>query len=214
MGFVRALARRYADRGEPIDDLVQAGMIGLINAADRFDADRGTDFRSFAAPTILGEIRRHFRDRTWSVRVPRTIKDDLASVSQAADELSGTLGRSPSVRDIADQAGLEVDQVLDALAAQSAYRPAPLARPAESEGPDGEREVPVQEDGFDEVDARLALSRGMAALPPRERVILYLRFHEGLFQSEIAARVGVSQMHVSRLIARALETLREETQDL
>jgi RNA polymerase sigma-B factor len=214
MGFVRALARRYSDRGEPVDDLVQAGMVGLINAADRFDPARGTDFRSFAAPTILGEIRRHFRDRTWTVRVPRTLKDDLARVTRAVDDLGGSLGRSPSVREISDEVELSVDEVLDALAAQSAYRPMSLARPADSEGPEGEREVPVDEDGFDEVDARLALRHGLSTLPARERVILHLRFNEGLFQSEIAARIGVSQMHVSRLIARALETLRRETEGL
>jgi RNA polymerase sigma-B factor len=213
MGFVRALARRYSDRGEPVEDLVQAGMVGLINAADRFDPERGSDFRSFAAPTILGEIRRHFRDRTWAVRVPRTLKDDLGRVSNAVDGLSGTLGRSPSVREIAEETGLDVDRVLDALAAQSAYRPLPLARPPEGEGPEGEREVPVSEGGFDEVEARLALARGLSRLPARERVILHLRFNEGLYQSEIAARVGVSQMHVSRLITRALETLRRETGD-
>ncbi|HSJ72911.1 MAG TPA: SigB/SigF/SigG family RNA polymerase sigma factor [Miltoncostaeaceae bacterium] len=211
MGFVHALARRYGDRGEPLDDLVQAGMVGLVNAADRFDPARGSDFRSFAAPTVLGEIRRHFRDRTWAVRVPRSVKDDVSRTSKAIEKLQGSLGRSPSVREIADEAGMSPDRVLDALAAHGAYRPLSLARPAEGEGPEGEREVATAEAGFDEVDARMVLARGLARLPPRERVILHLRFNEGLFQSEIAARVGLSQMHVSRLIARALETLRGET---
>jgi RNA polymerase sigma-B factor len=210
MGFVVALARRYADRGEPLDDLIQVGMIGLINAADRFEPRRGIDFRSFAAPTILGEIRRHFRDRTWAVRVPRPVKDAVAQVSAAAEALSADLGRSPSVGEIARRAGLSTDEVLDALAARSAYRPATLARPSAADGADEDRDVAVAEDGYAQVEARLALSRGLAALPPRERVIVHLRFTEGLFQSEIAERVGVSQMHVSRLLARAVEALRRE----
>jgi RNA polymerase sigma-B factor len=214
MGFVQALARRYADRGEPLDDLVQAGMVGLVNAADRYDPARGSDFRSFAAPTVLGEIRRHFRDRTWALRVPRSVKDDVARTSQAVEKLQGSLGRSPSVREIAAEAEMDPDRVLDALAAQSAYRPLSLARPAEGDGPEGDREVATSEEGYEEVDARMALARGLSRLPPRERVILHLRFNEGLYQSEIAKRVGVSQMHVSRLIARALETLRKETDDL
>ena len=214
MGFVQALARRYVDRGEPLDDLVQAGMVGLVNAADRYDPRRGSDFRSFAAPTVLGEIRRHFRDRTWAVRVPRSVKDDVARTSQAVEKLQGSLGRSPSVREIADESDMDQDRVLDALAAQSAYRPLSLARPAEAEGPEGDREVAIVEEGYEEADARMVLARGLSRLPPRERVILHLRFNEGLYQSEIAKRVGLSQMHVSRLIARALETLRKETDDL
>jgi RNA polymerase sigma-B factor len=214
MGFVQALARRYADRGEPLDDLVQAGMVGLVNAADRFDPSRGSDFRSFAAPTVLGEIRRHFRDRTWAVRVPRSVKDDVTTTAQSVEKLQGSLGRSPSVREIAAEADMSPDRVLDALAAQSAYRPVSLARPAEGDGPEGEREVATGEPGYEEVDARMALAQGLSKLPPRERVILHLRFNEGLYQSEIATRVGLSQMHVSRLIARALETLRRETEGL
>jgi RNA polymerase sigma-B factor len=214
MGFVQALARRYADRGEPLDDLVQAGMVGLVNAADRFDPSRGSDFRSFAAPTVLGEIRRHFRDRTWAVRVPRSVKDDVTRTAQSVEKLQGSLGRSPSVREIAAEADMSPDRVLDALAAQSAYRPVSMARPAEGDGPEGEREVATGEAGYEEVDARMALAKGLSKLPPRERVILHLRFNEGLYQSEIAKRVGLSQMHVSRLIARALETLRRETEGL
>jgi RNA polymerase sigma-B factor len=212
MEFVRALVRRYADRGEPAEDLVQAGMIGLINAADRFDPERGTDFRSFAAPTILGEIRRHFRDRTWAVRVPRPLKDDLATVSRAIDEIVAARGRSPTVAEVAAATRLSQERVLEALAARAAYRPASLARQPTDDAPEGERALAVEEEGFDEVDARLLVRRGLAALPPRERVIVHLRFDEGLFQSEIAARVGISQMHVSRLLARALERLRADAE--
>ena len=161
--LVRALARRYANRGEPVDDLEQAGTIGLIKAVDRFDPAVGREFRSFATPTILGEIRRHFRDKTWAVRVPRGLKDDYARVVGVMSHLTGELGRSPTIADIGRESGLTEEQVLDAL----------------------------------------------AALPARERVIIHLRFDKGLMQSDIARIMGISQMHVSRLIARALERMRE-----
>lgn len=210
MGFVRALARRYADRGEPLDDLVQVGMIGLINAADRYDPDHGSDFRSFAAPTILGEIRRHFRDRTWSVKVPRRIKDDSVSVSGAVDKLSGRLGHSPTVTEIAEATGLTADRVLDALAARTAYAPESLSRAPFLRESEGDRDVAISDDGFGQAEDRIVLADILGVLPARERVILHLRFQEGLLQSQIAERLGISQMHVSRLISRALETLRAE----
>lgn len=211
--LVRGLARRYAERGEPLDDLVQVGTIGLIKAIDRFDPTRGYKLASFATPTILGEIRRHFRDRSWTVRVPRGIQEARAQIAHAVDDLSARNGRSPSVREIADAADLSMDDVLDALAAGSAQRPAPLSSP----GGEGEEEegiaVGVDEAGYEQAEARATLSAGLADLPARERVILHLRFDEGLTQSQIAAKVGVSQMHVSRLIRRALETLRDRAGD-
>jgi RNA polymerase sigma-B factor len=206
--LVRGLARRYADRGEPLDDLVQVGTIGLIKAIDRFDPGRGYKLASFATPTILGEIRRHFRDRSWTVRVPRGIQEARARIAQAVDDLSATEGRSPSVREIAEAADLSVDDVLDALAAGSAQRPAPLASPGRDEDDEGIA-VGLDDPGFEQAEARATLDAGLADLPARERVILHLRFEEGLTQSQIAERVGVSQMHVSRLIRRALESLRE-----
>jgi RNA polymerase sigma-B factor len=207
--LVRGLARRYAQRGEPLDDLVQVGTIGLIKAIDRFDPSRGHKLASFATPTILGEIRRHFRDRSWTVRVPRGIQEARAKIAHSVDELSATLGRSPSVGEIAEAAGLSVEDVLDALAAGSAQRPASLASPG-LDGEDGEGiAVGVDDPGFAQAEARATLHGGLSGLPPRERVILHLRFEEGLTQSQIASRVGVSQMHVSRLIRRALEALRE-----
>jgi RNA polymerase sigma-B factor len=209
VGFVEALARRYADRGEPLEDLTQVGMVALVGAADRFDASRGVDFRSFAAPTVLGEIRRYFRDKAWAVRVPRGLKDDWATVNVAAESLAGRLGRSPSAAAIAEETDLDLDRVLDALAARSAYRPRSLTRAADDDEP-GDLELPSSEDGYALVEERMALADGLATLPPRERVILHLRFEHGLYQSEIAARLGISQMHVSRLISRALETLREK----
>ncbi|MBY0396410.1 MAG: SigB/SigF/SigG family RNA polymerase sigma factor [Thermoleophilia bacterium] len=207
--LVRGLARRYADRGEPLDDLVQVGTIGLIKAVDRFDPSRGNKLASFATPTILGEIRRHFRDRSWTVRVPRGIQEARAEIAKAVDDLSARLGRSPSVREIAESADLSVDEVLDALAAGSAQRPAPLASPGGEGEDDPGIAVGVEERGFERAEARAALDPALATLPPRERVILHLRFEEGMTQSQIAARIGISQMHVSRLIRRALEALRE-----
>lgn len=212
--LVRGLARRYADRGEPLDDLVQVGTIGLIKAIDRFEPDRGFKLASFATPTILGEIRRHFRDRSWTVRVPRGIQEARAQISHAVAELSAENGRSPSVREISESTGLSMDDVLDALAAGSAQRPAPLASP----GGEGEDEpgisVGTEDEGFEQAEARATLDSGLAELPARERVILHLRFEEGMTQSQIAERIGVSQMHVSRLIRRALEALRETAGDI
>jgi RNA polymerase sigma-B factor len=209
VGFVEALARRYADRGEPVEDLTQVGMVALVGAADRFDPERGVDFRSFAAPTVLGEIRRYFRDKAWAVRVPRGLKDDWATVNSAAEALMGRLGRSPSAGEIAEETGMDLDRVLDALGARSAYRPRSLTR-ATDEDDGGDLDLPSSEDGYALVEERMALADGLRHLPARERVILHLRFEHGMYQSEIAARLGISQMHVSRLIARALETLREK----
>jgi RNA polymerase sigma-B factor len=213
MSLVRALARRYADRGEPLDDLIQVGTLGLIKAVDRFDPDRGVDIRSFAAPTVLGEIRRHFRDRTWTVKVPRGLKDDYADVTAAVANLSASLGRTPSVQHIAAETGLSLDRVLDALSAHSAYRPRSLSQPIRGDDDESAPDVAVDDDGYELVEDRAVLREGLQALPARERVILHLRFEEDLLQSEIAARIGISQMHVSRLIARALATLRQVAED-
>jgi RNA polymerase sigma-B factor len=207
--LVHGLARRYADRGEPLDDLVQEGTLGLIKAADRFDPTRGVDFRAFAAPTVLGEIRRHFRDRTWSMKVPRGVKDDYGQVGASATRLSSELGRTPTVREIAADCRMHEERVLDALAAQSAYRPRSLSQPPRQGEEDEEREIASGEEGYELVEHRAVLSQLARDLPPRERVILHLRFEKGLLQSEIAARLGISQMHVSRLITRSLDALRQ-----
>lgn len=209
--LVRGLARRYADRGEPLDDLIQVGTIGLIKAIDRFEPERGFKLASFATPTILGEIRRHFRDRSWTIRVPRGIQEARARISHALAELSALNGRSPTVREISESTGLSMDDVLDALAAGSAQRPGPLATPGSEGEENGGAVVRVEEAGYHQAEARATLDAGLAALPARERVILHLRFEEGLTQSQIAGRVGVSQMHVSRLIRRALDALRERS---
>jgi RNA polymerase sigma-B factor len=206
LGFARALARRYAGRGEPLDDLEQVATLGLIGAADRYRPDRGP-FRAFAAPTILGELRRHFRDRAWAVRVPRGLKEDHATISRAVDRLSAR-GRTPTTAQVAEETGLDPERVLDAMAAQAAYRPDSLSSTPWGDEDDGALDVAREDAGFARVEDREALEAGVRDLPEREREILRLRFEEGLIQTEIAARLGISQMHVSRLLARSLESLR------
>jgi RNA polymerase sigma-B factor len=209
--LVRSLARRYANRGEPLDDLIQVGTLGLIKAIDRFDPERGKELAAFAAPTILGEIRRHFRDRAWGVHVPRPLQEAHAAVTQAVEGLTTRLGRSPSVSEISAETGLDEEAVLDAAAAGGAYRPVSLSTPRPGADEEADPPEPGEPDpGYAVADGRAILAKGMRALPARERLILQLRFREDLTQSEIAARVGISQMHVSRLIQRALEQLRRE----
>jgi len=204
-----AMARRYAHRGEPAEDLEQVAMIGLINAADRFDAERGVEFAAFATPTILGEIRRHFRDRTWPIHVPRRLKDDHALVASASTALTGRLGRSPTIAEIVDETSLNEERILDALAANGAYRPTSLSIVAGSDSDgEGDLAIPVDEPGYQLAEGRTALQEGLALLPARERLILHLRFEQGMIQSDIAKIVGISQMHVSRLISRSLAELR------
>jgi RNA polymerase sigma-B factor len=206
--LVRALARRFSNRGEPLEDLVQVGTIGLIKAIDRFDPSRGIPLAGLATPTILGEIRRHFRDRTGAVHVPRGVSENRVRVAAAVDELTAARGRSPSVRDIADETGISEDDVLDALFAGSARRTVPLEGPGIDEDQPA-AQVGALDEGFEMAEERADLAEGLAALPARERTILHLRFHEDLTQSEIAQRVGISQMHVSRLIRRSLAMLRD-----
>lgn len=209
MPLVKALARRYANRGEPLDDLIQVGTIGLIKAIDRFDPARGTALASFATPTILGEIRRHFRDRTWMVHVPRGTQDTHGAVNRTIDQMTARLRRSPSVSEVADELGLSADDVLDAMAAGAAYQPLSLSRPASGLDEDDPIDVSVEDAGFEWAEGRASLGSAVGELPLREQRILALRFDEGLTQSEIAEQVGISQMHVSRLLAKSLTTLRQ-----
>ena len=208
MPLFKALARRYANRGEPLDDLIQAGTIGLIKAIDRFDPERGSELASFATPTILGEIRRHFRDKTWMVHVPRGTQDAHAAVSRTIDEMTSRLRRSPSVHEVAEELGLSQDEVLDAIAAGAAYQPLSLSRPPSGLDEDDPIDVSVEVEGFEWAEGRASVGKRLAELPPRERRILALRFQGGKTQSEIAEIIGISQMHVSRLLAKALTTLR------
>ncbi|MFN8021279.1 MAG: SigB/SigF/SigG family RNA polymerase sigma factor [Acidimicrobiales bacterium] len=194
-------ARRFSDRGEPFDDLVQVASFGLLKAIERFEPSMGVPFGSYATPTILGELRRHFRDHTWSVRVPRRAKDLRASVNAASDELSRRLGRSPTIAEIAAQLELSEDAVLEVLEANNAYRSRPLDHATVAD------QVTVDDDADHVIDREMIVSL-LEHLRPRERTILYLRYFEELSQAQIAERVGTSQVHVGRLIASSLTQLR------
>jgi len=208
LGLAHHLARRYADRGEPLEDLVQVASIGLLKAVDRFDPERGVSFTSFAVPTILGELRRHFRDRGWAIHVPRDLKEAALRVD-AALKRSG--GRAPTPAELADETGLDVESVLEAIEVAGAHRALSLDAPVGQL--DDERIAIVDTLGADDADLARARDRATlealaAALDEREREILRLRFVEDLTQSEIGARVGISQMHVSRLIRTSLARMR------
>jgi RNA polymerase sigma-B factor len=206
--LARTLARRYANKGESLDDLEQVAALGLVKAIDRFDLDREVRFTTFAVPTISGEIKRHFRDRGWMLRVPRDVQELSARVSITRERLTRELGRSPTVAELASAARVTVEQILEALGAADAYRALSLDEPL-GEGIDALDSIGGDDDGFERVEQRYMLRSGLTHLPAREREILHLRFYEGLTQREIADRVGVSQMHVSRLIRRSLESLRK-----
>jgi RNA polymerase sigma-B factor len=213
MSLVRSLARRYAYRGEQLEDLVQIGAIGLIKAIDRFDVDRGVELTTYATPNIIGEIKRHFRDRGWSVRVPRGLQELNIQLSRLLEELTVQLSRSPTIAELAKAAEVTDEEVLEALESGRAYSSLSLSVGA-SQDDEGELD-PLESLGTEE--PRYALTEDLAVLAPgfrvldeRERQILHLRFFEGLTQSQIAQQVGISQMHVSRLIRRSLEKIRAE----
>ena len=206
--LARAIARRYAGRGEQLDDLVQVASIGLIKAIDRFDLERGVYFRTYAVPTIVGEIKRHFRDRAWAVHVPRRLKELNQMLSSLIQDMSAQLGRSPTIAELAQAAGVEEEDVVEALESSRAYTAESLNAPAE-EGSELDRlqTLGAVEEAFERTEDRQLLASGMEALEPRERRIIQLRFYEGLTQTQIANELGISQMHVSRLIRRALVTM-------
>jgi len=208
--LVHYLARRFRDRGEPHDDLVQVGTIGLIKAVDRFDPERGVEFSTYATPTVVGEIKRHFRDKGWSVRVPRRLQEMRMAISKATAELSQTLGRAPTVRELATHMGVSEDEVLDGIESAQAYSTLSLdgASDAESEAPALVDSLGTDDEALENVEYRETLRPLLAALPERERQIILLRFFHNKTQSEIAQEVGVSQMHVSRLLVKSLATLR------
>ena len=209
--MARRLAARYSGRGEPTDDLVQTAIVGLIKAVDKFDPGRGVEFVGYAIPTIAGEIKRYFRDRTWALRVPRRLQEMRLAITTANNELTQTLGRLPTVADIATHLSLSEEHVLEGLEGARAHTATSLSAPV---GPDGRRvlsdTIGADDHEYDLVDTRAALGSAMAALNERERKILTLRFYGNLSQAEIAQRVGISQMHVSRLITRSLDRLRRE----
>ena len=194
-------ARRFWDRGEPHDDLVQVAHIGLLKAIDRFDPTHGIPFGAYATPTIMGELRRHFRDYTWSVHVPRRAKDLRTAVNAAHDDLAKELERSPLVSEIADRLKVSVDSVIEALEANNAYRTYTL-------DPAGAGRTATADHGFDDVLDREVISSLLDRLPVRERTILHLRFFEEMSQAQIAEQIGTSQVHVGRLIASSLAGLR------
>jgi len=213
MSLVRSLARRYAYRGELYEDLVQIGAIGLIKAIDRFDLSRGVELTTYATPNIIGEIKRHFRDKGWSVRVPRGLQELNVKLSRLIEQLTVQNGRSPTIPELAKAAGVEEEEVLEALESGRAYSSLSLSSGGTQE--DGEELDPLESIGSEEhqyevSEDRAVLAPGFRVLDARERAILHLRFFEGLTQSQIAQQVGISQMHVSRLIRRALEKIREE----
>ncbi|MCM4084151.1 SigB/SigF/SigG family RNA polymerase sigma factor [Paractinoplanes hotanensis] len=203
------LARRYAGRGEAIDDLVQVALVGLIKAVDRFDAGHGVDFAAFAVPTILGELRRHFRDRTWAIRVPRRLQELRLAITAANNTLTQTLGHSPTVADIATHLDVSEEEVLEGLEGARAYNATSLSTPV---GEDGTQELADtlggEDHGFELAEMRIALGPAMASLDERDQQILSLRFYGNRSQTEIAQQVGISQMHVSRLLTKALAKLR------
>ncbi|HEU5264845.1 MAG TPA: SigB/SigF/SigG family RNA polymerase sigma factor [Gaiellaceae bacterium] len=215
MPLVRALAARYAGRGEPLEDLVQVGSVGLIKAVDRFDVDRGVDFASYAVPTIVGEIRRHFRDKSWAMHVPRRLKELSVRLSRILDELTTELGRSPTVAELAQAAGVDEEDVVDALDSSNAYSTRSLHAPFEDEG-DGSLadKLGTAETGYEEVEDGSFIAAGLDALEERERQIVELRFFREMTQSQIAAEVGISQMHVSRLLRRALAKMRGRLEEV
>lgn len=205
---VRHIARRFAGRGEPVDDLEQAGTVGLINAVDRFEPARGVDFLSYAIPTITGEIRRHFRDRTWSIRVPRRLKDLQGSINGAIGPLSQELGRAPRPSEIASLLGLSVDEVLEGLDARRAYRSDSLDELVAGADVALADTLGVADAELEKVEYRQTLAPLLDELPDRERTIVVLRFFANMTQTQIADRVGISQMHVSRLLSRTVAQLR------
>jgi RNA polymerase sigma-B factor len=211
--LARQLARRYQRGGEQLDDLIQVASLGLLKAIDRFDPARETAFSSFAVPTILGELKRHFRDKGWSVRVPRDLQELAVKVDRVGDEMSRELGRAPTPAELAERTGTTLEQVLEAREASAAYRAVSLDRPRSEDDEEGDSFADafgVVDPGFGLAEDAATVERLMRVLSDREREVLRLRFEEDLTQSEIGQRVGVSQMHVSRLIRQSIARLRDE----
>jgi RNA polymerase sigma-B factor len=207
--LVRRLARRYANRGEALDDLEQVGSLGLIKAIQRFDTSRELKLSTFAVPTILGEIKRHFRDRVWSLRVPRDLQELNARLSKEVERMTNRLGRSPTVEELAAATHASVERVLDAMQGAQAFSAVSLDEPTGDGRAPAADMLGAEDAEFAQAERRELLRLGLGMLPEREREILHLRFFGGMTQREIADKVGISQMHVSRLIRRSLDTMRD-----
>jgi RNA polymerase sigma-B factor len=208
LGLAQQLARRFLHRGEPLEDLVQVASVALVKSVDRFDPDRGVDFPAFATRTIIGELKRHFRDKGWAVRASRRVQELYLELGHATSSLVQQLGRSPTVAELAEATGASEEAVLEAIEAGQGYRAASIDATESEDDPLAAR-LGSNDSNFDSVDDRVVLGPALATLPAREQSILRMRFVEGLTQSEIALAVGVSQMHVSRLLSSSLDKLRE-----
>ncbi len=210
--LVKSLARRFASRGQPVEDLVQVGSIGLIKAIDRFDLDRGVELSTYATPTILGEIKRYFRDKGWAVKVPRALQDLKVRLNRVMEQLTVELRRSPTIGELAAATGATEEEVVEALESGRAYSSVSIfagGNPEDEESAGLLDTLGSEEEAYEVFEQRRVLAPAMGRLDPRERLILHLRFFEGMTQTQVAARIGISQMHVSRLIRKSIDNLRQ-----
>ena len=214
--LVEHCARRFRNRGEPLEDLVQVGTIGLIKSVDRFDSERGVEFSTYATPTIIGEIKRYFRDKGWAIRVPRRLQELRMQISTASAELTQSLGRSPTPRELAEAIGCTVEEIVEGIESSNAY--STLSLDASDDSEDGGAAsmldaIGVDDESLEHVEIRESIKPLINRLEPREKKILLLRFFKNMTQSQIAEEIGVSQMHVSRLLNRTLEQLRTSLEE-
>lgn len=213
LNLVRFIANKFKNRGEPIDDLIQVGYLGLLKAIDRFDPSRGLEFTTFATPTIMGEIKRHFRDKGWSVRVPRRLQELSAKVNQATDTLTSQLQRSPTIAEIADYLDATVDEVLEAMESSSAYSSVSLEAPSGADDDDTPSVIDryaTEDSDLAFTDDRIIIEEALASFSPRERDVIEMRFLKGMTQIEIAEKLGISQVQVSRLLRRTLKKIQDK----
>lgn len=213
MNLVRFLANKFKNRGEPLDDLIQVGYLGLLKAIDRFDPSRGLEFTTYATPTIMGEIKRHFRDKGWSVRVPRRLQELSAKVNQATDVLTTELQRSPKIEEIAEYLDASVDEVLEAMESSSAYSSVPLEGTGNNDNDDAPSVLDryaTEDSALNFTDDRLTIEEALKGFSPREREVIDLRFLQGMTQIEIAEQLGISQVQVSRLLRRTLKKIQDK----
>ncbi|MCW2850750.1 MAG: polymerase, sigma 28 subunit, SigD/FliA/WhiG [Nocardioides sp.] len=213
--LVEHCARRFRNRGEPFEDLVQVGTIGLIKSIDRFDSDRGVEFSTYATPTIIGEIKRYFRDKGWAIRVPRRLQELRMQIGAASAELTQSLGRSPTARELAEAIGCTVEEIVEGIESSNAY--STLSLDASDDSDDGSASmldaIGIDDAGLEHVEIRESIKPLLDRLDPREKKILLLRFFKNMTQSQIAEEIGVSQMHVSRLLTRTLDQLRASLEE-